>query len=314
MAKNKSFELNTREPKVKKPKPEKQPKAPKEKKPKAFKEKPVKISKEKPIKEKQPKAFKEKQPKAFKVQKEKEPKQPKVKKEKAPKQPKEKKVKTPKEKTPKVKKELSPKAAKAIKLSVILSVVVVLITALAIAGLKMYDNKKKEGEEVTGITISSTPYDLEYIVGEDIDYDGLIIIATQRNGNTFSVPLTDCTISGYDNTKATDSLTIRVEYKGYIVTFNVQVKEAPKPVTLASIEMYILPKTVYKISEGLSLDTTGGYILRKYSDGSEKTLPLINAYVTNFDKNWGRGFHTVHVKYKEGGIPKYTEYEIWVDE
>jgi hypothetical protein len=84
---------------------------------------------------------------------------------------------------------------------------------------------------------------------------------------------------------------------------------------LCDIELTTLPKTEYKLGEWL--DTTGGVLLRKYTDGSEYYINLVNGYVSGFGPirdEQKTGKFTLVVVYRENGITCRTFYEITVTE
>ena len=175
-------------------------------------------------------------------------------------------------------------------------------------------NVYKEGKEISYITISTTPNRTEFFVGEKPNYEGLRINAVLKNGDSQSIDYTECVISGFDNSVATDKQTITVKYKEFTAKFDIKIKEAPKPTpTLKGISMQTLPKTVYKLGEGL--DTNGGVILREYSDGSTKIIGLVNSYIVDWEDavKAGPGTYTLTVKYKENSIIKQTTYDITIE-
>ena len=100
------------------------------------------------------------------------------------------------------------------------------------------------------------------------------------------------------------------------MSFTVKIKEAPKPtLLLVSIELESLPnKLIYKIGEWL--DTSGGIIIRKYNDGSQSKIALINSYIYGYTKEMSNtpGTYTLTVKYVEKGILAETTFEITIEE
>lgn len=209
-----------------------------------------------------------------------------------------------------------PKNVKSITgISISLVVVIALISVLLVIVI----GANKQGNEIGHISISSTPNKTTYYVGEEADYEGLRITVTHRNGKQSTVPISECTITGFDNTAPAEKQTISVQYEGFIATFSITVRETPKPTsTLVGIYLEELPKTEYKADEWL--DTTGGVIVREYKDGSIMRISLVNSYVFGWEaalqafEAGEEGPYTLTVKYKEGGILVETTYEITITE
>lgn len=284
----------------------------------AIQYKPTKPKKEKsPNVAKTPKAPKAEKPiKIGSVQKVKTTKPAKA--PKAPKAPKAEKVKTfaPSFKGGKVKKtedlEKTSALKKPVNLVVTLSVMAVLVVVAVLALTIFLPSIEDNGQEIKEIRIASTPDKTVYLIGEEANYDGLSVAVTRKNGETFTVGANKCVIGGFD-TSEEGYQTIIVDYEGFSTSFSIKVEKPPRPTpTLASITFEKLPKTEYKVGEWL--DTTGGVLLRKYADGSELYLDLINSYVFGFVDVDGPGEYVLTVKYMENGTLAETTYTITVTE
>lgn len=83
---------------------------------------------------------------------------------------------------------------------------------------------------------------------------------------------------------------------------------------LCDIEMETLPtKIEYETYE--HLDTSGGVLLRKFTNGDIRRVNLVNGYVYGFHKNFGTpGAHTAIVQYTENGITCRTSYDFHIKE
>ena len=142
---------------------------------------------------------------------------------------------------------------------------------------------------------------------------GLSVYSLTNGGEFTKLSLDECTITGFDSSVAVKEQVITVTYKGFTDTFTIEIKEEPTgtPV-LESISMQTLPKTEYKVKEGLNSD--GGVILCTYSDGSTKTVDLINEYVYGFRAAYlaGVGTYDITVKYNEDGVTAETTYKITI--
>ena len=197
----------------------------------------------------------------------------------------------------------------------LVSVLSVVIITGVILGAIYLSNLKEKANKVKSITLSSTPYDTEYLVGEDLNCDGIRIIATKNNDETFFVDIKDCTISGFDSTSPVESQTITIKYKDFIVTFTVTIKQtSTETPVLVAISLATLPKTEYKVGEWL--DTSGGILVREYKDGSTKNIALVNSYIDGWLEayNSGVGTYTLRVYYVESGILQETFYVITISE
>ena len=118
-------------------------------------------------------------------------------------------------------------------------------------------------KNITSITITTEPDKVTYIEGESFDLSGMIIEANYNN-NTSAV-ITDYTISGYDSTPGTKTIT--VSYGNFTTSFTVEVIQ--KNVT--GIEIVTKPDNMVYF-EHESLDRTGMIVVAYYDDGTSKIL------------------------------------------
>lgn len=192
----------------------------------------------------------------------------------------------------------------------------ILILIVSIIGIVIISNITKYNNEIEKIYVSKVPSIIEYEINDEFTIDGLIVHAVKNNGDVITLNNSDLTISGFDSSKAVDKQKIRIEYQNYTCFFTVKIKEAPKPtLLLVSIELESLPnKLIYKIGEWL--DTSGGIIIRKYNDGSQSKIALINSYIYGYTKEMSNtpGTYTLTVKYVEKGILAETTFEITIEE
>ena len=196
----------------------------------------------------------------------------------------------------------------------ILGGAVILIVAIAVVVLTVVlPAVEKHGQQIKNIIVSSAPDKTVYLVGEEVDYDGLRVLVTRNNGETFTVRAGKCEITGFDSAKAVDLQTITVNYEGFTTSFAIRVEEPPKPTpVLKGISIETLPKVQYKLGD--PLDTTGGVILREYVDGSTARVNLVNGNVSGYAAIKTPGTYELTVKYKENGITAHTTYTITVTE
>lgn len=165
------------------------------------------------------------------------------------------------------------------------------------------DNNIINGE-ITSFYISSTPNKTVYYVGDTVDYTGLCIFLRSAYGGGKYIDYIenqeDFTISGFDSSVANKSVIITVEYAGVTDTFTIEVVE--KEVSVASlVGITIDPPiiTTYKVGE--SLDTTGGYIVCEYSDGTTEQVELTMKHIFGYGAIANTpGEHQIKVKYADG--------------
>ena len=194
---------------------------------------------------------------------------------------------------------------------------VVAVAVIAIAALiviVVVSLMQSKGEEIDRIHISSTPNKTVYLVGEDVDYTGLRVAVTRKNGESFTVRADKCQMTGFDSSEA-GYKTITVSYEGFTSSFSVVVNDVPRPTpALVGISLETLPKTEYKVGEWL--DTEGGMLVREYVDGSTARITLVNSYIFGWDEAWanGLGEYELTVKYVENGVIATTTYMINVTE
>ena len=75
---------------------------------------------------------------------------------------------------------------------------------------------------VTSITVKTAPEKTEYKIGEELDLSGIAIEAAYDDGTKKEIDIKDCTVTGFDNTKA-GTQKITVTYEEQTVTFEVTV-------------------------------------------------------------------------------------------
>ena len=199
---------------------------------------------------------------------------------------------------------LNPKVILGVVLGIVVVAAVIVLTVVLPA-------IQEHGQQIKNIIVSSTPNKTVYLIGEEVDYDGLRVEVVRNNGETFTVRANKCQITGFDSSKADETQTITVSYEGFTTSYTVVVKEPPKATpVLKGIKLVEMPKTQYK--DGEWLDTTGGMILREYVDGTTAEITLVNSYIFGWEEVSGPGKYTLTVKYIENGIIAETTYDITV--
>ena len=283
-----------------------------------IKYKPTKPKKEKPIKA--PKAEKAAKPMSFgsahsvKIDKPKKVKEPKP--AKAPKP--EKAVSF----TPtKVEKAAEFKSSGKLPKSVNPKVLAIVLSAVAVVfcvAVIIFFNKTGFGEEnpakITGISIVHPPEKVEYYVGEEYSFYGLLVRVTFDSGINMTIGGADCEISGFNSSAPVEHQTITVKYAGYSATYQITILGDPvmetKP-NITGLSFKNLPKTEYKVGEYMDIST--GVLQIEYSDGSTEELELRYEYIYDFTTD-APGTYEVNVKLLKEGRLYTTTYTITVTE
>ena len=273
-----------------------------------FEKKPKKEKAEKPIKEEKETSFeiKSKKEKSFDV----------AEKGKKTKEAKEKKIKESEDfaidDSDGKKKKFDLKDKKTRKKFIILVICSVLLLAGIIVGIVLFVN---HGKKIAKIEIISEPIKLEYKVGDEPDYTGLVVKATRNNGKTLILRANDCVIEGFGSELAAENQIITVNYGGCIDIFSVKIIEEIKPAPiLTGIRLDPMPKTEYKVGE--KLDVNGVYVVREYLDGSTVKVNLLKTDVEGWRDAYygGPGTYTLRVSYEENGVTVYTSFDITITE
>lgn len=193
-----------------------------------------------------------------------------------------------------------------------LFVVVAIVLTAVLSLTVILPQIERNGQEIDSILISKTPDKIKYLIGEEVNYDGLRVIVTRKNGETFTVRAANCVITGFDSTTEGDKL-ITVTYESFVTSFYIKVEEPPRVVpAISGIRLETLPKTKYKLGEPLS--TSGGILIREYVDGTTAEITLVNSYVSGYGSITKPGEYELTVKYIEQGIVCKTTYKITVTE
>ena len=201
---------------------------------------------------------------------------------------------------------------------IITTLIIILIVAISVIFINSFrDNSITDN--IDKIYVTNFPK-LQYYVGEKEDFKGLKIAIVKKNGSTKYVEYKEenkdqFTFYGFNSSEETEKQTITVKYGECSTVFYISIAELSKPApVLTEIKIDVLPKTEYKLGEWLNTD--GGIILKKYSDGTTSRTIIINQYIDGWDDvtSGGVGTYTLTIKYKEGGVLKKTTYEITVTE
>ena len=150
----------------------------------------------------------------------------------------------------------------------------------------IYDTYIKKN--LTGLSIGSNPSKTEYLEGENISTNGLVVNAHFDDGSTANVT-GSCSFSGYSSTPGVKTVT--VSYSGKQTAFTVTVKsKSPTSLTLKSMPN----KTTYEIGE--KINTTGLTGQVSFDNG---TLDVLSDFDILYDDNITNtvGDKTISVNY-----------------
>lgn len=139
------------------------------------------------------------------------------------------------------------------------------------------------------IKIQKAPNKTKYVVGQNFDKAGMVIIGTFQDGSTEEI--LDYTIENGTNLKAEQtSVTIKYQNKSIFQTISVEKK------SITSINIAKNPSKLTYIQNKEDLDLTGGSLKITYNDGSTENIDLTSKdlTITGFsNKNLGKFAVTV---------------------
>ena len=165
----------------------------------------------------------------------------------------------------------------------------------------IYDTYIKKN--LTGISISSNPSKTEYLEGENLNTNGLVVNAHYDDGSTSNVT-GSCSFSGYNSTPGVKTIT--VSYGGKQTAFTVKVN-SKSPVSLRITKLPT--KTTYDINEVLDLSGLEAEV--SYDNNTKET-------VSTFDPQWddtitnNSGTKEISVFYSYNNITVSTNFSITV--
>lgn len=171
--------------------------------------------------------------------------------------------------------------------------------------------------EIQDIYLATKPTKRKYLVGEQPNYNGMVVAVTSADGDTTQYAYEEnaemFTITGFDSSVPVEDQIVTVEYMGHTTVFKVQILPIPGEEThLVSIELISMPKTEFKVGDAPSFKN--GMILCTYSDGSTKEVKLTFSLTSGFEYVDDPGEYTIVVEYVEEGYSATTEYTITVTE
>lgn len=181
--------------------------------------------------------------------------------------------------------------------------------------IKIYEYEVR----LKSINIGEMPAKITYTQGEELDLNGLKVIASYTDGTKSPIDLDNVDVTGYDPyTVGVQTVTVSYTetYGEETITrkarFEVTVEEEQvEPVVLDSLAVTAPNKTVYEIGDEFNAD--GMVVKAVYSDGTEKVLSESDYSISGFDSSEA-GIITISVSYEEDGIIKTAEYDVTINE
>ncbi len=147
-----------------------------------------------------------------------------------------------------------------------------------------------EKKSFVNFEITTKPNKLTYLEGDLFDPTGMVVTAYYNNETNAEV--TDYTISGYDSTPGTKTIT--VEYNNLSKSFEVVVEAK----SLTSIEITKTPTKTEYLEAKDELSVVGGQITLYYNNGTRQTIDMLSSMVSGFD-NTIVGVQSLTVTYNE---------------
>lgn len=120
---------------------------------------------------------------------------------------------------------------------------------------------------VDKIEITKDADKTEYVVGQNFDKTGMIVVATYSDGRV--IEITDYTIEDGENLTL-EQIAVTIKYEGQTATQNISVEAK----AVNSIQISKNPDKMEYIQGKEELSLTGGKILVKYNDGTEETISM----------------------------------------
>lgn len=152
-----------------------------------------------------------------------------------------------------------------------------------------------EEKQMTSIEISALPNKIQYLEGDELNTNGLVVTAHYNNGATQNI--TNYSVTGYTTTPGDKK--VIVSSNGKTASFNVTVVAK----TLSSIKLLSTPAKLTYLEAKEELDVTGGQIQLLFNNGTTQTINITNSMVSGFN-NARVGKQRISVTY-EGFIVRY---------
>ena len=140
----------------------------------------------------------------------------------------------------------------------IIAAVIALVLIITLIVCLIPSKESNEEPTITGISILTLPR-TEYWVGEEFDPSGIVVKVNMSDASksyNINASNTELKFSGFDSSKASDAVTVKVTYKGFVTSFDVKIIKESGSVegTPTDIVVASFPKGIYYIGEVLKVE------------------------------------------------------------
>jgi hypothetical protein len=130
---------------------------------------------------------------------------------------------------------------------------------------------------LSGISVTTPPTKTEYVVGQTVNYQGIVVTAEFTDSTTSVIPFNQLVFSGFDSSIPATGQVITVAYGDQMTTFTIDIIE--KAITGIEIERY--PFVVYQVDEVPNWSLL--IVNALYNDNSKQLLNFEDLVITGFD-------------------------------
>ena len=163
------------------------------------------------------------------------------------------------------------------------------------------------------IEITSQPYNKEFEVGEDIDFDGLEVTAHYTLEEDAVIPLSELSVSGYSSEVA-GPVTVTLSYTYKSVTksdsYQVMIVDPQVDNQLVSIEI-TNPASQLEYSIGDEFNVEGLEVTAHFSDEEDQVIDNASLSFNGFSSETA-GEKTISIAYTYKNVTKYASYTVIV--
>ena len=163
------------------------------------------------------------------------------------------------------------------------------------------------------ITISQSPAQVSYDIGDTLDLTGLIVTALYSDSSSEAVTSYTTDPADGDTLDAVGTIRVTVTYQGETAAFDVFVNDTEAPVTLTGISITNAPdKLTYTTGE--TLDLSGLVVTAVYSDGGTEILTNYTTDPLDGAELDTAGTQPVTISYTEDDETKTASFNVTVTE
>jgi hypothetical protein len=127
------------------------------------------------------------------------------------------------------------------------------------------------------IAVTTQPTKVEYVVGQQANFSGIVVTATYADTSTGVIPFSALVFSGFNSAMVEEDQVITVSYGGQSTTFTVDIIEK----VAAGIEIVSYPQVTYFIGD--DSNWSGLVVELVYNDNSKEAVDFEDLTITGFD-------------------------------